>query len=311
MLVAVEGLRCYVVQLVVVVVAEVVKQLHRTLVSFDEVVVGTRHNGMFYFVTLHLLHLLDGVHLVGVGIMSTIQFVLVLGIGTLIDEVFLQRLPRRVVEEVLLAVDVDDDVELLGVETCKDAVAGEDEVLRTEGATAAVVVNEQGVELLQCGATHKSRVGNGEQHRHRSPARLTFVGIEFHPLQFLLVLESLLGEGHQAVGGEGVAIVVKAAVNLGYPRRVIYRLDIGMIDDILRRGGDDVAAANQTHLMDVGLDVFAHTFLQGVTVVRAAAAPALRGQEGRRAHCRLLQQGLESHLECHVGQQTRLMFNTV
>ena len=166
-------------------------------------------------------------------------------------------------------------MELLGVEAGEDAVASEDEVLRTEGATAAVVVDEQRIKLRQIGTTHESRVGDGEEHRHRGIARLPVIGIEFHPRQLLLVAEGFLGEGHRAVGGEGVAVVVEAAIDLGHRRRIIDRLDIGMIDDVLRWCGDDVAATHQTYLVDVRLDVLTHSLLQGVAVVRATAAPAL------------------------------------
>ena len=93
-------------------------------------------------------------------------------------------------------------MELLGVETDEDAVAGKHKVLRTECARAAVLVIHQGVELRQVGAAHEGRVGNGEQHRHRRSGRLLFVGIELYPLQVCLVLEGFLGKGHRAVGGE-------------------------------------------------------------------------------------------------------------
>ena len=92
-LVAVKCHRYYVVQLVVVVVAEVVDQLHSALMVLYEFIVRTGHDGVLYLVALYLFHFLDGVHLVGVGILGAIQGVLGDGSCTLIGEVFLQRSP--------------------------------------------------------------------------------------------------------------------------------------------------------------------------------------------------------------------------
>ena len=89
MLIAIEGFWCHIVQLVVVEVAEVVEQLHRALVSFNELVVGPGHDGVFDQVTLYLVLLLDGIVLVSVGILGTIQGVLGDGSGILVSEVLL------------------------------------------------------------------------------------------------------------------------------------------------------------------------------------------------------------------------------
>ena len=68
---------------------------------------------MLYLVPLRLGDFLHRTVLVDVGILAAILVVGHLFLGGFIDEVLLQRFPRLVVEEVLLARGVDDDVELL------------------------------------------------------------------------------------------------------------------------------------------------------------------------------------------------------
>ena len=279
-LVALEGLGHHLVELVVVVGADVVAQLHGSLMVLDEVVVGAGDDGVLNEVSAHLVLLLDGVLLVGVGILSTIFLVLHSRLGTLVGEVLLQGFPRRVVEEVLLTQRVDDDVERQGVESGKDAVAGQHEILRAKGACAVVTGLQQGAELRQGGAAREGRVGDGEQQRHTRVGRLVGDVVEPDALQVLLVLECLTGEGHRAVRRVDVVVVVETGVDDGVGHIVGHRLDVRMIYQVLLRRGDDVAAAHKSHLVDVREDVFAHTLLQQVAVVGAAAAPAVCRYDG-------------------------------
>ena len=110
-LVVLECLGHHLVKLVVVVNTDVVAQFDGALVSRDEIVVGTGDDGMLNQVSFRLVLLLDGVVLIGVGILGSVFIVLGLGLGTLVFEEFLQRLPCSVVEEVLFATGVDDDAE--------------------------------------------------------------------------------------------------------------------------------------------------------------------------------------------------------
>ena len=101
------------------------------------------------------------------------------------------------------------------VQTCKDAVAGEHEVLGTEGAGAFLIVLQQQVQFRQVGAAHEGRVGDGNHHGHRGVAGLSLVGVERDSPEVRLVLEGLRGEGHRDVRRGAVAVVVEAGVDDG------------------------------------------------------------------------------------------------
>ena len=78
----------------------------------DEVIIRTDHEGVFYQVALSLVLFLDGIHLIGVGIIGTICTFSGSRLGTLVLEETLQRLPRLTGQEIFLAQRVYDDVEL-------------------------------------------------------------------------------------------------------------------------------------------------------------------------------------------------------
>ena len=257
-------------------------------------------------VAVFLVLLLDAVLLVGVGILGAVLVVLGSGLGTLVSEVLFERLPRLVLKEVVLAQRVDDDVERLWVETCEDAVATKDEVLRAEGASAVVVGLQQRAELRQAGAARERLVGNGEEERHARVARLVADVVELHRAQVRLVLEGVGHEGHRAVRRVRVVVVVEAGVDDGISCCVAYALNISMVHEVLLRRGDNVAAAHETHLVDVRQDIFPHAFVHGVGVVRAAAAPALgRDETGGGGGCRRRADGITQCLQpsegvCHL-----------
>ena len=281
-LVTLECPRNHLVELVVVVGTYVVTQFHGTLMTLDEVVVRTYHDGVLYQVTAHLVLLLDGVQLVGVCVLGTVLFVLGSRGSTLVLEISCQRFPRGVIEEVLLARGVDDDMELQRVETGKDAVAAQYEILRAQGAGAVFVGLKQGAELRQRRAAHEGRVGDGEQHGHARIARLSGDLMELHGLQLGLVTEGSAVEGHGAVRRVHIVVIVEACIDDGIRHIVTYTLDISMVHEVLLRRGDDIATSHKAHLMDIGEDVLAHTLVHQVGIVCATAAPVV----DREQRCR-------------------------
>ena len=56
-----------------------------------------------------------------------------------------------------------------------------------------------------------------------------------------------------------------------------------MVNDVLRWSGDDIATADQTHLVHVGNDVVTDALIQFVSIVRAATAPAFRRKQSSRS----------------------------
>ena len=154
-LVALERLGGHSIQLVIVPDTNVVTQFQGTLVFVEEAVVSPCHYGVLYLVAAHLVHLLRGTVLVGVGVVAAILLILSLGQCLFIGKESLQRFPRLVVEEVLFALGVDDDMELRRVESGKYAVATEDEALRTEGLLTVILSLYAQVEALQVGAAHE------------------------------------------------------------------------------------------------------------------------------------------------------------
>ena len=103
------------VELIVVVRTDVVAKLQGALVFIKAIAVrtfgGPRHDQMLNLVALHLMHLLHRTILIGVGILGSILVEVGLGHSVVVDEVFLQRLPRLVVEEVLFTRFVNADME--------------------------------------------------------------------------------------------------------------------------------------------------------------------------------------------------------
>ena len=270
--------------------------------ALDEVIVGAYDDGVLDKVPADLVLFLDTVVLVGVGILRAVFRELHGGLGLLILEEALQRRPRVIFEIVLLAQGVDDDVEghkalafanlgqrvylSLALHACEDAVASQCEVLRAEGLCAVLFSLQQGAELPEVGTAHEGRVGDGEAQRHRGVARVVRVLVELHRLQVGLVLECLLGKGRGA--GRLVGTLLLSGVDDGVGHVVAHLLHVSVIDQVLLRRGDDVATADESHLVDVRQDVLAHALVHGVGIVRAAAAPALRGDEagggGGRGH---------------------------
>ena len=276
-LVALEGLRHHGVQLVVVVRADVVAELHGTLVPGDELVVGAGDDGVLDEVASLLVLLLDGVLLVGVGVVRAILAVLVLGLCVLVYEEALQRGPRGVVEEVLLAQGVDDDVELQRVKTGEDAVAAEDEVLRAEGARAVAVGMQQRAELREVGAANEGRVGDGERQRGGCVAGAG-VFFEAYRSQVGLVPECFGVECNRGGG------LVGASPTSGFDDGILHIVGHipykSMVNEVLLRCGDHIATTHEAHLVDVGQDVLAHALVHQVGIVGAAATPTLRGEDG-------------------------------
>ena len=237
-----------------------------------ETVIGTRHHGVLYLVAAHLVYFLCRAVLVGVSVVAAILLILGLRLSRLIDEVLLHGCPQLVVEEVLLAAGVDDDVYLGGVDACKHVVASQDETLGTQCLRAVALGLHAQVDGCQVGTAHEGRVGDGEQHGDGLVA-LHGVLVELDGLQVLLVVEGILGPGHSAGVVVGALPTACAGID-GHLLLVGHALDVGVIDQVLGGRGNDVASAYQTHLMDVRQDVLAHALAQGFAVVRTAAAPA-------------------------------------
>ena len=135
---------------------------------------------------------------------------------------------------------------------------------------------QDGAELRQCGASHEGGVGDGDEHRHAGVAGLVVDFVELHGLEVRLVAEGVAAEGHRAVRRVHIVVVVEAGIDDGVGDIVAHLLDVGVIDEVLLRRGDDVASAHKAHLVDVGEDVLTHALMQQVAVVRSGAAPAFR-----------------------------------
>ena len=147
------------VELVVVIHTDVVAELQCALMLGEQVLaaLGGRSgdDGVLYLVSQHLVYLLHRTVLVGVGVLAAVVVLLGVRLGGFVDEVLLERLPRLVVEEVLLARGVDDDVELLRRESCEDTVAAEDEALRAHGLRAVAVGLQQQAQLREVVAAYE------------------------------------------------------------------------------------------------------------------------------------------------------------
>ena len=264
----------------------------------DEFVIGTNDHGVLNEMTVHLVLLLDGVLLVGIGISGTILLAYLLRVGTLILEESLQRSPRLVVEEVLLAQRVDDDMERhqpvalpyhrqrvnlrLAPEPSEDAVAGKHKVLWSKSPRAVALCLQQRAELGETRAPHEGRVGDGEQQGHRRVARVAGVLVETHLLQVGLVAERLAAEGHRAV--RRVPALLLSSVDDGLRRSVVHLLHIRVVHQVLLGCGDDVATSHEPHLVDVRENVLAHTLPQQLGVVAVVAPAARSNQRGRVGH---------------------------
>ena len=143
------------VELVVVERADVVEKAHAALVLVEELVVGGHGSEVLNLVTVHLRHALRGVTVVEIGVVHAVLSVFRFILHVLIHEEALVVAPYLVVQEVLLAVAGDDDLKLRRVAAREDAVAAQDEVLRTQAAAAALAGLEQQVEALQASAAGK------------------------------------------------------------------------------------------------------------------------------------------------------------
>ena len=100
--------------------------------------------------------------------------------------------------------------------------------------------------------------------------------VELDGLQVGMVAEGRLGHRH----GAGVVVVALSLARSGIDDGVGcvrgYFFNIGMIAEILLRGGDDVTATDQSNLVYVRQNVGLHALQQQVAVVGACAAPILR-----------------------------------
>ena len=215
-----------------------------------------------------LLHPLRAA-VVGVGILHAELGVLHLLFGLGRGEVALQAAPQLVIGEVLQALLGHDDVEPRGVEAGEDAVAAQDEVLGTQGAYAVLAGVQPEVNRLQAGAAHEGRVSDGHAEARHLVAVHIGILVEGHRLQLLLVLEGLLADGHRALQAAGTD------VDVGIGHVVGHALQIGVVDEVLRRGGDDLP--HHAHLVHVGDDVRLHA--AGI-FVEIAATYALVGRVG-------------------------------
>ena len=98
--------------------------------------------------------------------------------------------------------------------------------------------------------------------------------------QVLLVAESLLGEGRGHGVGVAALALIRTGVDDGAGDVVLHLFNISMVRDILHRRSVDIAAADDTHLMDVRQDVFPHALLHLLTVIATYTTPVLGGETG-------------------------------
>ena len=97
--------------------------------------------------------------------------------------------------------------------------------------------------------------------------------MEFHGLQVLLVFESIACERHRAVRRVYIVVVVETSIDDGIRGGIIHILDVGVINQVFLRCGDDISTANHAHLMNIGKDVLTHTLVHQFRIVGATAAP--------------------------------------
>jgi len=131
-LVAAEGFLAHVVELKVIVDADVVEQTQLALMVVNPAVVGSPSHQVLHLVTVFHRHLLGAIALIGIGIFHAEIVFSARIIRRLVGEETLVLAPHPIVEEVLLAVLRDDDFQFGGVAAGKDVVAAEDEVFRPE-----------------------------------------------------------------------------------------------------------------------------------------------------------------------------------
>ena len=232
----------------------------------EEGLVGFRHEGVLNLVALGLVHPLHGAVLVGQTVIAAIVCPARPGHGTLVGEVALVGGPRLTEEEVVLARGVDDDFEIQCVYTCKRTAAGEDETFGAHGLGAVLLGLQAQVEGVYMRAG-KDRVGNDQHHGHGLVGGHLAL-VEPHDAHIRLVAERILANGCR--GGVGVEAAHVGAGIEGHRLLVGHIFNIGVIGQVLRRGGDDVATAYQTHLMNVRKDVLAHALAHALGTVVAA-----------------------------------------
>ena len=96
-LVSLEGACLHCVELEVIPFADVVAELQCALVLAQQILIFLDRcaddDGMFNLVAAHLVHLLHGAVLVGVGILCAVLIVVARGLGIVVDEELLQGLP--------------------------------------------------------------------------------------------------------------------------------------------------------------------------------------------------------------------------
>ena len=259
-MVVAEGALLHIVQVVVVPVAHIVEQAQRTAVAVEEAVVSLVGVEVLYLVAHAVGDVARGVFKIGVGILHAIAAGgLLLGEGSC-REVARVLSPGGVVEEVLQAVLAHDDAQLRGVATGKDAVAAEDEVLRSEGGLAATRSLVAQVELSQAGASGEGRVGDGEQQRGVAVEAAAAALGKLDALHLGVALEGVAADTHRAVVIDRADVVVDGEVGLvgvGF-------FDIGMVDELLV--GRRYAESHHSHLVDVGYHVVGHAVLHLVLV---------------------------------------------
>ena len=159
--------------------------------------------------------------------------------------------PCLVFLEVLQTFFSHDNLELRGVEACKEVCATEDEVLGAKGTGAVLFGVEAQVERAQVATTHECRVGDGYEHGGHIVTVYVVVLMERHRLQVLLVLEGFLADGH------GTFLIVGAGIDFGINHIVGNLTDISVINQVFVRGRDKLAAY-KSHLMHIGHNILLH-----------------------------------------------------
>ena len=200
----------------------------------EPVIIGLPSHEVLHLMTAHHRYLLRGVALVGVGVVHAVVVEAARIFCLLIGEEALVALPHDVVEEVLLAVLGNDDLQFGGVAAGEDAVATEDEVLRSERLRGLVARVESQVEALQAGTAGKCRVGDGDEHGHTLLGGSPLCLVEYDLLEVCVSGEDIAAEGH------GAGVVVGTGIDRRLADIRVGLADILVIHQILRRRIDKV-----------------------------------------------------------------------
>ena len=228
-------------------------------------VVGSPSHQVLHLVTVFHRHLLGAIALVGIDIFHAEIVFTARIIRRLVGEETLVLAPHPIVEEVLLAVLRDDDFQFGGVAAGKNAVAAEDEVLRTERLCGLAAGIEAQVEALHAGAAGKCRVGDGYRHGHALLGGAALCLVEAYFFQRPVPGKYVLAERH------GAGVVVDTSIDVDLPDVGIGLADVLVIHHILRWRIDHVQTyTGQGCCMDIRQVVGYQTATELVAVVIAA-----------------------------------------